>query len=259
MTAASAVGGPWMAVAWSLAAAALLVWPARSRTRSSDESGTRVTTKTPSLEVAIRHSATLGVARADRLGLLVGAAVGSAAVAVAGLTAAPLVVLAVPAAARLAGRLAERTPYRDADPALPLTLDLVAAALRSGRPLSVALRVAAPAAGPASAAGLSRVAGLLELGAEPAAAWASVDDPALLPVALASRRSADSGVRLAQGVEQLAADLRQEARTAAQERAHRAGVLAMLPLGLCFLPAFICIGVVPVVVGIAGTAFAGMR
>jgi hypothetical protein len=28
---------------------------------------------------------------------------------------------------------------------------------------------------------------------------------------------------------------------------------------LCFLPAFICIGVVPVVVGIAGTAFAGMR
>jgi Flp pilus assembly protein TadB len=206
--------------------------------------------------VAIRHSS--GCA-GDRLGLLAGAAVGAATVAVAGLAAAPLAILAVPAASRLAGRLSERTPQRRADPALPLTLDLLAAALGSGRPLNVALRVAAPAAGPANAAALGRVAGLLELGADPTAAWASVDDPNLLPVSLASRRSADSGARLAQGLEQLATDLRQQARTAAQERAHRAGVLVMLPLGLCFLPAFICIGVVPVVVGIANSAFAGMR
>jgi hypothetical protein len=29
----------------------------------------------------------------------------------------------------------------------------------------------------------------------------------------------------------------------------------MAPLGLCFLPAFVCLGVVPVVLGIARTAF----
>jgi Flp pilus assembly protein TadB len=253
---APVLGGPWIAVAWSLAAAAVLVWPAHARPRSSDESGSRVTAKPPSLGVAIRHSSPVA---ADRLGLLTGAAVGVAALAVAGLGATPLAILAVSVTARLAGRLRDRKSDGRADPALPLTLDLVAAALRSGRPLSVALRVAAPAAGPASAAALTRVAGLLELGADPAAAWALVDDPALLPVAVAGRRSADSGARLAQGLEQLAADLRQQVRTATQARAHRAGVLAMLPLGLCFLPAFICIGVVPVVVGIAGTAFAGMR
>jgi Flp pilus assembly protein TadB len=256
MTAAAAVVGPWVGLAWLLTAAALLVWPMRSPSASSDELATRVTAKTPSLAVAIRHSA---AGAGDRLGLLAGAAVGVASVAVAGLAAAPLAILAVPAASRLAGRLGGRAPAPRADPALPLTLDLLAAALRGGRPLSVALRVAAPAADPTNAAALGRVAGLLELGADPAAAWASVDDPNLLPVSLASRRSADSGARLAQGLQQLATDLRQQARAGAQERAHRAGVLAMLPLGLCFLPAFICIGVVPVVVGIAGSAFAGMR
>ena len=270
MTAASSVaGGPWVALAWSLTAAALLAWPAGARSRrarvrrvagrrragqrrhSSDGSRARVTANRPSLGVAIRHS--------PRLGLLAGGAVGTAAVAVAGLAAAPLAILAVPVAAQLVRRLGERAPQRRADPSLPLALDLMAAALRSGRPLSIAVRLAAPATGPASAAALARVAGLLDLGADPAAAWALVDESALLPVAVAARRSADSGARLAQGFEQLAADLRQQARTAAQERAQRAGVLAMLPLGLCFLPAFVCIGVVPVVISIAGGAFAGMR
>ena len=31
----------------------------------------------------------------------------------------------------------------------------------------------------------------------------------------------------------------------------RAGVLVSGPLGLCFLPAFVCLGIVPVVVGLA--------
>ncbi|MDQ3055153.1 MAG: type II secretion system protein F, partial [Actinomycetota bacterium] len=38
-------------------------------------------------------------------------------------------------------------------------------------------------------------------------------------------------------------------------RAQRAGVALMAPLGLCFLPAFVCLGVVPVVVGIASRVF----
>jgi hypothetical protein len=31
----------------------------------------------------------------------------------------------------------------------------------------------------------------------------------------------------------------------------RAGVWVLAPLGLCFLPAFVCLGVVPLVLGIA--------
>ncbi len=34
--------------------------------------------------------------------------------------------------------------------------------------------------------------------------------------------------------------------------AERAGVLIAGPLGLCFLPAFVCLGIVPVVAGLAG-------
>jgi pilus assembly protein TadC len=30
----------------------------------------------------------------------------------------------------------------------------------------------------------------------------------------------------------------------------------VLPLGSCFLPAFVCIGIVPVVLGVAGQVFA---
>jgi pilus assembly protein TadC len=37
--------------------------------------------------------------------------------------------------------------------------------------------------------------------------------------------------------------------------AERAGVLIAGPLGLCFLPAFVCLGIVPVVAGLAGEVF----
>jgi pilus assembly protein TadC len=35
-------------------------------------------------------------------------------------------------------------------------------------------------------------------------------------------------------------------------RAERVGVWTLLPLGCCFLPAFVCLGVLPVVLGVAG-------
>jgi pilus assembly protein TadC len=35
----------------------------------------------------------------------------------------------------------------------------------------------------------------------------------------------------------------------------RAGVWVLAPLGLCFLPAFVCLGVVPLVLGIAADVF----
>ncbi|CKN25284.1 alanine rich membrane protein [Mycobacterium tuberculosis] len=42
------------------------------------------------------------------------------------------------------------------------------------------------------------------------------------------------------------------AAQAAAAAAERAGVLIAGPLGLCFLPAFLCVGIVPLVVGLAG-------
>lgn len=138
---------------------------------------------------------------------------------------------------------------------MALVLDLTAAALRSGRPLSAALVLAAPAAEPQLAAVLDRVARLAGLGAEATQAWAEL--PAAGPLGEVRRiavRSASSGLRLAANFERLAGELRTDRAAEAAARAQRAGVYAMGPLAACFLPAFVCLGIVPVVVGVARNA-----
>jgi pilus assembly protein TadC len=166
---------------------------------------------------------------------------------VAGAVAAPVVLRLVAAGqARELARVPAGSVGR-----IPLVLDLLAAALRSGQPVGPAVACVAPLAGPGLAEQLQQVAGLLRFGADPAVAWASLDDPSLAPIVRTAVRSAESGVRLARGFGLLAAELRNEARAAAVARANRAGVWAMVPLGLCFLPAFACLGVLPVIVGIA--------
>ncbi len=67
-----------------------------------------------------------------------------------------------------------------------------------------------------------------------------------------ARRSASSGAALAQGVAELAVSVRHEAADTARAAAERASVLIAGPLGLCYLPAFVCLGIVPVVAGLAG-------
>jgi pilus assembly protein TadC len=67
-----------------------------------------------------------------------------------------------------------------------------------------------------------------------------------------ARRSASSGAAIAQGVAELATQARDDAADAARAAAERAAVLIAGPLGLCYLPAFLCLGIVPVVAGLAG-------
>lgn len=61
------------------------------------------------------------------------------------------------------------------------------------------------------------------------------------------------GAALAPSLSRLARDQRRVARSAAAARARAAGIRALAPLGLCFLPAFILLGVVPAIAGIAST------
>jgi hypothetical protein len=160
--------------------------------------------------------------------------------------------VAVPVGVAAVAWAYDRPPRPVINPSLALALDLIAVALRSGQPLSAALMLAAPAADGVCGERLVQVGGLLRLGAEPADAWRIVaDDPVLAPVAAGAVRSASSGVRLAGAFELLATDVRATLRVAAQRRAERAGVFAAAPLGLCFLPSFVCLGIVPTIVGIA--------
>jgi Flp pilus assembly protein TadB len=183
-------------------------------------------------------------------------AAGCAILAVLGLRAGGVVAAAVcpPLAVGLTW-LQRRPVPTEPDAALALVLDLVATALRSGRPLPDALALAAPAARPDVNRTLQRVAGLLRLGADPQQAWsASARAGPLAAVAVVAVRSATSGIKLAAAFERLATDLRAERSAAAAARAHRAGIVAMAPLAACFLPSFVCLGVIPVVVGIASKA-----
>ena len=199
-----------------------------------------------------------GVRREHVLPLVGGASVALASCAV---IAWPIGLFVAAAAGPLAAHgvvlLAQRSVAVLPDADLALGLDLAAAALRCGQPLANALQLAAPAAGAAEDR-FRQVAVLLRLGAEPAEAWAEAASGPLAPVARAAVRSADSGVRLAGVFETLARDLRRDLVAAAQHRAQRVGVAALAPLGLCFLPAFVCLGIVPVVVGIARTAVIGV-
>ena len=133
----------------------------------------------------------------------------------------------------------------------PLALMLLAATLRSGEPLTVSVELAAPAADDATAERLLAVVGLLRLGAAPEQAWIDDDgDAAWTTIARVARQSSHSGVRAAAAFEQLAVELRARRRAAGEAKAERAAVYAVAPLGLCFLPAFVCVGIVPVVIGI---------
>jgi Flp pilus assembly protein TadB len=136
---------------------------------------------------------------------------------------------------------------------LPLGADLLAAALRAGAPLDRAAAAVAEALGGPLGERLRRTARSLRLGAEPAEAWehlAGIDGADRL-VAAAIRSSASGGA-LAGALGRLADDLRADRAVAAKAAAERAGVLIVLPLGLCFLPAFLLAGLVPVLIAVLG-------
>jgi pilus assembly protein TadC len=143
---------------------------------------------------------------------------------------------------------------------LPSAADLLATCLSSGAPPADALRTVAEVASGPLADRLRLVADALRLGADPADAWGPVrnGDP-LAPLGRAFIRSDATGAPIAETVTAVADDQRRVARWAAEAAARRAGVLAVGPLALCFLPAFVLTGVVPVIVAVAGDVLDGLR
>jgi pilus assembly protein TadC len=136
---------------------------------------------------------------------------------------------------------------------VPVAVDLLAAALGAGCPLGRALDVVGRAVGGSTGAALTRSAAALALGADAASAFgAGMPGAGLGGLRRALVRTAESGASAAAVLEALSVDLRAARAVQAEAAASRAGVLAVLPLGLCFLPAFVLLGLVPVVAGLAG-------
>jgi Flp pilus assembly protein TadB len=159
--------------------------------------------------------------------------------------------------APVSGRVTRWTQRRAATDVEPLALagawDLLAACLRAGVPVPVAVRAVAEGLGEPAGPALLRTAELLALGADSSQAWLpALECTGTARLAKAARRSGRSGTALAELLTRLATEVRAGAREQSEARAQRAGVLIAAPLGLCFLPAFLVIGVVPVLIGLAG-------
>jgi pilus assembly protein TadC len=134
---------------------------------------------------------------------------------------------------------------------LPFALDLVGAALRAGAPVDRALLAVGRALDSPLGRRLGDVGRAYRLGAPADLAWqplADLDGAKALVAAVT--RATQSGAALAGACARLAATLREGADARSDSAAQRAGVLIVLPLGLCFLPAFVLVGVVPIVVGV---------
>lgn len=128
--------------------------------------------------------------------------------------------------------------------------DLLAAGMRAGLPIAVIVRTVAEGFTGPAAKKLHEVAALHDWGADPASAWEpALNHPDTAELARAARRSVRVGSGIADMATDLATDARLRTRELVQARAERAAVWISAPLALCFLPGFLCLGVLPVIVG----------
>ena len=147
-----------------------------------------------------------------------------------------------PALARRRERLAED---------LPVGVDLLGSCLDSGAALEPALLAVADALEGPVAEEFRAIHHRLAIGVAPAEVWRGVArDPQLGPLGRAAGRAHETGASVGVAVRHLAEELRDRARSEVEARARSIEVKAAAPLGLCLLPAFMLLGVVPLVAGI---------
>jgi Flp pilus assembly protein TadB len=135
---------------------------------------------------------------------------------------------------------------------LPVALDLVAAALAAGQPPAVAVAAAARAVQGDVGTDLEALAARLAAVGDPQALWRDAPERHdLAPLARAVVRAERSGAAPAPVVSRAADDVRRRRQAERTRRTRSGGVATALPLGLCFLPAFFLVGIVPTVLGLA--------
>lgn len=236
-----------MSLAAATLAAALLVAGTDSHARLRSLVAA-VTAPDPAVAVRPQWVA-VGVLAAAAVGTLtVGGVVG--AVAGAGVGAATGI-----AVRRLGDALDRRTRHAPVD--LAAAWEVLAVCLDCGLPVTAGIEAAGALVPGSTGRRLRAVSGRLRLGADPRQAWAALGaDPDLAVFARAAGRSAGTGSALASVARTQAARIRSELVDRAQEQAQRAAVRITAPLGLCFLPAFLVLGVAPIVIGLASEALA---
>lgn len=129
-----------------------------------------------------------------------------------------------------------------------MMLELIGAMLDAGSGIGRALELVADSASAEYHQSLRPVVSALAIGADWETAWRSSETrtPELLVLRQALGFAALTGAPSSAILYAQAARLRRERFRAAEKRAAALGVRLVVPLGLCSLPAFVCLGVVPV-------------
>jgi Flp pilus assembly protein TadB len=223
-----------MTVAVIAAATALLCWPGRTPAAHRLRPLLEIAADAQSV-VQLRRPVVLLAAGAVLALLVVGGS--------------PWIVLLLAGATVVGGRV--RPVDRASPDEIPMTADLMAACLTAGAGIADALSAALAAAGPWLRTRGAPVVGALRAGSPAEEAWADwLTDDQLAPIARTSMRTSGSGAAAASELVRVAARLRAAVRAQRQQRVARAAVWIVFPLGLCFLPAFVAVGVVPLVVSL---------
>lgn len=159
--------------------------------------------------------------------------------------------LALPCAFSRMESVSRREARRELVLAAPLVADLIGASLAAGATELRALPVISRAVGGLAGRELGEVASRIALGEISEQAWSKLSGTdGLGLIAAAVARSARSGAPLADLLSRVAEDLRAEAAEEALREVRALSVRAVLPLGLCLLPSFVMLGIVPIIAGL---------
>ncbi len=193
----------------------------------------------------LRQRSAVGVAAGLVLSLVIGGPLGVLAGAVAG--AGTTVAM---------GYLAPKTDVDDLVRELPDALEFLAVCLEAGLPMSRAVETVADVSPEATAQVLRQVEAHLLLGRAGALAWDELrDHPAWGPAAADIARAERSGTSLIGVLRVHAQDARTQRHELASKKARTVGVKSVVPLMACFLPAFILVGVVPILLSLIRSFF----
>ena len=141
-----------------------------------------------------------------------------------------------------------RREIQDLRAQFPEAVDLLRNGLDAGLPLrTVVSRVADLAPAPTSEV-LGRIVAHVETGQSDAQAWRSLaHDPIWGDLARDLARGVESGAAMSRVLAVAADQMRTDNAAELQRRARSVGVHSVLPLVVCYLPAFLLVGVVPII------------
>jgi pilus assembly protein TadC len=139
---------------------------------------------------------------------------------------------------------------------LPQVCDLLVSCLQAGLPLSSGVAAVTGALSCPLADELDEALAKIALGVDEARVWGELAvHPPLATFGRELARGAATGVALTQRIAELGAEARREAAASVEVRVRRVGVHSVMPLMVCFLPAFVLLGLVPVIGGFIARFF----